>query len=229
MKRIIFTSFLFLVFITIASGGDIPEFINLGFSPDSSYFLFGQYGINETTGQPYSELLLIDTQKNEFVPNGAMQKSYAIKIEPGQNLAGVLFSLFSEKLAFINKYKIDYLNQGRLIYVLLNSTPQTATLQFKDFKTGAQYIVKISQSVASKGKSASSSFGISLSITEKNGKIKHLETGNPSFERAEVAGYAIRQIIMAPDEQTLVFVIEKKWSELKGSGFSYMIETLRIP
>ncbi|MCX7023557.1 MAG: DUF2259 domain-containing protein [Spirochaetes bacterium] len=229
MKRTLFVLAAALIVVSTAAAGDVPELVNLGFSPDSAFFLFGQYGIDEATGQPYAELYLVDTKRNEFVPQGAVRKSFPTKLEPGQDPAGALFALYAEHVEAVKKRRIDHLKQGRLIYVLLNGAPQADALQFQDFKTQAQYGVKLAQSVVERNGAASSSFGISVTVTGKDGIVKRFEAGNPTYSRDGVAGYAIRRILVAPDERTLVFIVEKKLSSAKGAGYSYMVETVLVP
>jgi len=45
--------------------------------------------------------------------------------------------------------------------------------------------------------------------------------------RKNVNNYIIRQIIIAPDGKTIVFIIEKE--EAGAKGMRYMVETYRIP
>ncbi len=229
MKRTLFVLAIIASAAAAAWAGDVPAFVNLGFSPDSAFFCFGQYGIDEASGQPYAELYLVDTRRNDFVKDGVSRRSYSSRLEPGQDPAGAIFALYGERLDVVKTRKIDHLRQGRLVYVLLDGAPQTDALSFQDFKTGDQYAVKLSQSVTESGKNASSSFGISVSVTTKDGAVRRFEAGNPTFSRDGVAGYAIRRIVMAPDERTLVFIVEKKLAGASGAGVSYMVETVRAP
>ena len=45
---------------------DIAWFQNLGFSANSNYFMFGQYGISEENSKPYAESYIIDVGANKF-------------------------------------------------------------------------------------------------------------------------------------------------------------------
>lgn len=53
----------------IASAGDAALNRIIGFSPDGKYFSFEQYGIQDGSGFPYSEIFFIDTQANSWVEN----------------------------------------------------------------------------------------------------------------------------------------------------------------
>jgi predicted secreted protein len=50
-----------------ARAGDAAERTILGFSPDGRYFAFEQYGIQDGSGFPYSEIFLIDLNTDSWV------------------------------------------------------------------------------------------------------------------------------------------------------------------
>ena len=55
--------FLIVVFVAVCGlllAGDFATFQNLGFSADSKYFMFAQYGAVEKTALPYAELFVVD-------------------------------------------------------------------------------------------------------------------------------------------------------------------------
>lgn len=47
--------------------GDYADLAVLGFSPDGRYFAFEEYGIQDGSGFPYSNIFLIDTTSDEWV------------------------------------------------------------------------------------------------------------------------------------------------------------------
>lgn len=51
-----------------ALGGDIAAFNPLGFSSDGKVFAFEQHGIQDGSGFPYSEIFVIDTEADSFLP-----------------------------------------------------------------------------------------------------------------------------------------------------------------
>ena len=65
---------IFIIFIAAAStfnalAADAALSRIIGFSPDGKYFAFEQYGIQDGSGFPYSEIFFIDTQNNSWVEN----------------------------------------------------------------------------------------------------------------------------------------------------------------
>lgn len=67
--RIIFITLISLTGYINALAGDAALSRIIGFSPDGKYFAFEQYGIEDGSGFPYSEIFFIDTQANSWVEN----------------------------------------------------------------------------------------------------------------------------------------------------------------
>ena len=218
-----------LVLLVPAAAGDIATFVDLGFSPDSAYFMFGQYGVESATGKPYAELYLVDTRKNDFAPKGVARKVYDAKLEPGQDCSGALFALYGESIGLVKAGKIDNLSPGRLLYVLLDGEEPPANLSFRDFKSGATFDVALKQSAVEAKDSVVSSFSVALMVTGKDGAVKRVTIGNSDIKRQGVKGYVIRRIIVAPDERTIVLIIEKNMADKGNEAVRYMVETVRLP
>jgi len=51
-----------------ASAGDFASFQTLGFSPDGKVYAFEEYGVQDGSGFPYSNLYFIDTEKDAYLP-----------------------------------------------------------------------------------------------------------------------------------------------------------------
>jgi predicted secreted protein len=73
---------------------------------------------------------------------------------------------------------------------------------------------------------AGASYGLSIAITEKDGTTHSLTAGDPSFRRPGVKAYHIKQIILAPDGASLVFIVQKEEQDTQGSNIRYMVETV---
>ena len=54
-------------FASPAIAGDAAERAILGFSPDGRYFAFEQYGVQDGSGFPYSDIFVIDTSTDQWV------------------------------------------------------------------------------------------------------------------------------------------------------------------
>ncbi len=228
-KRSLFAAASFLIALVPAFAGDVATFVNLGFSPDSAYFMFGQYGMDQAAGKPYAETYLVDDKLNDFVAKGVVRKTFDASLEPGQDASGAIFALVGEEQPLIKKYRIDHLRPGRLLYVLMDGQEPPASLSFRDFKAGSSYEISLNQSASESKGQASASFGIAISYTAKDGTAKRVVGGNPDIKRQGVKSYAIRRIIAAPDEKTLVFIVEKRTIEKGDPGVRYMVEALKLP
>ncbi len=220
---------LFLAAVAPAFAGDVATVVDLGFSPDSGYFMFGQYGVDQVAGKPYAETYLVDNKKNDFVAKGVARKVFDAILEPGQDASGALFTLYADQIGLVKKYAIDHLRPGRLLYVLLDGQEPPANLNFRDFKSGTSYSVSLSQSSAEAKGVFTSSFGLAVSVTTASGAVKRIVGGNPDIKRPGVKAYVIRRIIAAPDEKTLVFIVEKRMLDKGDPAIRYMVEALKLP
>ena len=227
MKRsLYFTVFILLLGSTVFAG-DIATFVDLGFSPDSRYFMFAQYGLTEKESYPYAETYIVDVKANTFVTGGVKKKRYEIVSYPGHDGIGALFSILKTTSTETTKYKIDHLNTGRPLYILLNGHEPKETIECRDFQTGRRYTVTLRQSSTGTGKTVSSSFSIKVVVELlSDGTKKEFVVGNPDYVRQGVAGYRIRQILVTPDQKSLIFVVEKDEADTSGKNVRYMIEAM---
>lgn len=214
---------------TAASAGDVATLVKLGFSPDSATFMFGFYGLDSSNGKPYAELYLVDTRKNDFVPGGVFKGMYGSELKPGWDPAGGFYKLFSDAVPTARARRIDHLNQGRLVYLLVDGASGPDTLSFKDFETGAQWEMILKETVEEKAGATVSSFGLQVTLTSADGKKSVVKAGNPSIKRKGVVDYTIREVVVAPDGKTVVALIERLEKSPAGSSVRYMAESFRLP
>ncbi len=213
----------------IAFSGDIAQFVNMGFSKDSKFFMFAQYGILEEGSKPYSDIFIVDIPKNDFVKSGVKHFVAKESANPGDTGEGALFNLIEEVIQKKKEYKIDHLNTGRILFLLLNGEKPKERIEFRDFQTGKKYTIRMVQNSFGKGKNISSSFYIDVDIvTQKTSQSVHYEVGLPNYRRKGVKGYRIRKILITPDQKSLIFVIEKEEIDKTGSNIRYMVEALKI-
>jgi predicted secreted protein len=213
----------------VAGAGDIATFQNLGFSPNSRYFMFGQYGISDPGSSPYADVFIVDVPSNRFVPGGVQGTAPKRVAEPFNNGIGALFTLLRDTTALARKHAISHYTTGRPLYILLDGDEPKADLQFRDFETGAKYTVTLHQSSSGSGENVAASFHIFL--TREQGSSRQTHTlGLPRYSRKGVKRYSIRQVLLGPDSRSLVFVVEKEEYNGSEAGFSirYMVETVRL-
>jgi len=225
-RRLAPIGILILLVTLAASAGDIARFVNLGFSPDSRYFMFGQFGILEKGATPWAETFVIDVRANAFVPHGAHKVSSQQQADPSSDGIGALFDAVAESQSQVAAYRIHHLLTGRMLYILVDGAPAPDTVDFRDFQTGRSYQIVMTQSPPIG--EAGASFCLAITVTEKDGAVHTYKAGDPTFRRPGVKAYHIKEIILAPDNASLVFLIQKEEQDTRGNNIRYMIEAAGI-
>jgi predicted secreted protein len=211
--------------------GDVAVFRNLGFSPDSRYFQFAQYGIDGTTQTPWVQVDTVDVPRNLFTPSGMSKVEYSVPATLGDDGLKALMAHLDSISVQRKGLKLDFLQQGRPIYFRVTGEA-TGTdydnFSVLDYKTGRTTAVSLKKTINTKGTIKSSSFFINLEIKDKTGKaVGTYKVGHPDVVRKGVQNYTVVQIILTPNERALVFVIEREESDGKGGiNLRNMVETL---
>lgn len=218
MRKILITV-LFILGASTLYAGDIANFVDIGFSNDSRYFMFGQYGISNNS-TVYCEIYTVDVARNEFMKGGVYKKSYPLS--SADDGVGALYKGLLDLAPSIKENDINTLEKGRCLYINVNEEAVTK-LDFRDFKTGKNYQINLTQNVS--GEAADNSIVSSSSIrisTEKDYTI------GSSIKRKGVSGYSIKKVYLTPNEKGMVVVIAKTISENNSVSVRYMIETLLL-
>ncbi len=227
MKKITFI-FVLLIISVFVFAGDVATYVNLGFSKDSNMFMFGQYGIREGDMKVYADIYTVDVKKNVFAKGGVREKVFPDTIYPGQDGLGGLFMLLHDSSDIVNRYKINHIATGRVVYILVDGKTPKERLEFRDFNKGNSFVLTLVQESFKKGKEISSSFHINVAVTDKNGNTRAFTAGLPNYKRKGVSSYRIKQVVFNPDETALVIVVEKDVVDSKGKSIRYMVETLPL-
>jgi predicted secreted protein len=209
--------------------GDVARFVNLGFSEDDRYLLFGQYGVLEGSLNPYAEISVVDVPANQFAASGVRKASYKVASEPATTGEGALFNLLRDSADLVRKHGIDHVRTGRVLYVLAqaDSKPQE-TLSFRDFQSGTRYQLKLVQASYGEGERQESTFHIEVTITSSTGETRSYRMGLPDYRRKGIRSYRVSEVLLSPRGGSLVAVIERSERDTGGSNIRYMIETLRL-
>lgn len=226
--RALFLCILGFLVMGMVSAGDIATYVNLGFSSDSRYFMFGQYGVSDADSSLYAEIYTVDVHTNRFVEGGVAKGSFNVDLQPGQDGLGALLSLLRQSSKLIDTYRIDHMKPGRFVYILINGNDPLPVLDFRDFTSGSSYRVELKQSKIESAGTVSSSFYLDLTVRRKDGSLKGYTVGLPTYLREGVSGYRIQSAFFAPDERSLVFVIEKNERGPAGPDIRYMVETVKL-
>ena len=222
---------LFISVTMLAAGGDIAMFENLGFSRDARIFLFGQYGIDTENGMPYAEVYAVDVLSNSFVAGGVLTSEEllptdeSVPLSLGQDGRGAMFHLVGEARDLIQRYGVDHLSNGRPIYILVDGDEPKERLAFRDFNTNTRYDFVLYQEQRGADDSVEASFHIEFTVTFDDDRSRTVTVGRPGYFRPDVTQYRITQVLLSPDENSVVVVVEKRSAD---GSIRYMVETARI-
>ncbi len=228
LKRLILIGVLILFALSPLAAGDVATFVNLGFSEDSSVFMFGQYGVEDGEERPYAEIYTVDVHKNSFVKNGESKQEFNDEVQPGQDGSGALFNLLHTVAPQVKKYSIDHLKTGRLVYVHVDGDKPKERIEFRDFYRGDSYVLTLVQQKFGTGRDVSASFHINLAVTSKGGATRTYTLGIPDYRREGVLSYRIQEVFFSPAESGLVVVVEKELWDDQGKDIRYMVETTSL-
>ncbi len=223
-------AFLIVILFTVCGvlfAGDIAAFQNLGFSQDAKYFMFAQYGAAEKTSLPYAEVFVVDVAANRFVPGGMEKTTYNNPIEPGVDGQGALFNLLADSADLKKRWGINHTLTGRLVYILLDGAEPKSQLEFRDFQDKKKYRITLVQSSSGSGSEVKSSFHLLVTVEEESGRFSSHTVGLPDYWRKGVRRYRIKQVLLAPDDRSVIMVIEREEQDSTGLNIRYMVETLR--
>ena len=226
-RHILLTILLFFLAFSLFAG-DKAEFVNLGFSPDGHYFMFGQHGYNSENSKSYADIYLVDVEKNIFVPKGVFKGEYLSSLEPGQSSNGAFFTLFESAMDGKSRYDIDFMKKGRPLYIRIEESEDSMdSLDFRDFETGSHYKMVLTQDVKTDedGFAEDSSFSIELTYTSSEGVEIPFKIGHPDYRRKGIGNYRIERVLTDPRGESVVIILAKTDRDL---NVRYMIETLKI-
>ena len=229
-KNLILILVIFLICISALWAGDISVFVDLGFSPDGSTFMFGQYGVLSPSLRPWAEIYVVDVASNRFVQNGRASFTQNTPIRAGQDGSGILHQLVSSNSALSNRYNIDFQNQGLPLYISRNENPPANAdiIDFRDFLSGSNYTAHLVPTVTGSGQNTSSRFHINLRAVLANGQVKNYTVGTPNFIRQRIAQYNIKRVLIDAGNNSIIFVIEMKRIAENGFDIRYMVEAVRL-
>jgi predicted secreted protein len=212
--------------------GDNATFVDLGFSPDGRVYMFGQYGVVSGTLRPWADLGVVDVPRNNFVPGGRVSFVHTSPAALGQDGSGALYHQIAQNITLINRHGINFLLQGRPLYISpepINGPGRGGeVVEFRDFDTGASYRASLIPSFEGSGENLKSSFIINLEKTDRNGVKQNYTVGSPQVKRSLITSYRIRKVTIAPQDGSMILVIEMQKPGEGGFDIRYMVEALQF-
>ena len=105
MRIVILSIFLKLFLMATAHAGDYAYEQVIGFSKDGRYFGFEEYGVQDGSGFPYSNLYVIDLETDTFAPSTPVR---LLKKDEATSLASVRWEVKTMAKDILQKYKLHY-------------------------------------------------------------------------------------------------------------------------
>lgn len=182
---------------------DIASFRIIGFSADASVFAFEEYGVQDGSGFPYSNIYFIDTVNDTFLPGTPVR----VRIDEEAPLEKARAEAAEKARELIGKHNLEA-SPGNL--VAFNPVTESDSDPFKvryfgfpsDPIVGGAYTLQLEQFALPPSDKCKdlpdSSIGFRLKVTEFNGQaanIKVHEDENIPASRGCPAGYRLGAVI----------------------------------
>ena len=207
--------------------GDTATFIDLGFSPDGGTYMFAQYGVQSETLKPWADIFIVDVPRNNFMPDGRISYIHDKPVVSGQDGSGALYHLLTRNAPLAQRYRIDHCFQGQPLYITLDNNIPAGQIEFRDFQSGATYRAAVVSTIEGSGASLVSSFYINLERTARDGSRKTYTVGTPQLKRPLIASYRISKVMIAPNDGSMIFVMEMRRVDGADVDIRYMVEAVR--
>lgn len=234
MKKIILSFFITILLSFSIFAGDVATFVDLGFTDDGNYYLFGQYGKIDKKFQGWAEIYQVDIAKNDYVDGGVFRTKPSA-VTSDKTGKEVYESLEAKSYFYLKDYKSTPANADHILYILDDVNKKgTDEIIFTDFRgsnldSPDTFYIKLNPSFSGKGKNIKSSFYINLEKKDSEGNIIFSKkVGNPDIARKGVYNYKIERIFCDNSEKNLIFVIEKMIEDDSGISVRYMIEATKF-
>jgi len=223
---------LLIVNVSALWAGDSASFVNLGFSADGSVYMFAQYGVRSGTLRPWADLFVVDVARNDFVPGGRSSYTHNRPIVAGQSGSGAMHSLIARNAPLAARHGVVFPNQGQPLYIALVGDPAlyNRPITFRDFASRdstVYYEASLVETIEGSGANLRSSFFINLRKTHR-GDTRTFTVGSPSIWRDGILSYRIRQVLVSPSGDSMIFVIEMRRIAGDTHDIRYMVEALQF-
>ncbi|AEF80910.1 DUF2259 domain-containing protein [Leadbettera azotonutricia] len=230
LKKMLCVLIISLTFGAALWAGDTATFVDLGFSPDGKTYMFAQYGVQIASLKPWADLFVVDVPRNNFVSGGKFTYAHDAPVVAGQDGSGALYRIITRNTAIVDRYKVNFLLQGQPLYISLDGPLASPldSVEFRDFESGSSYKATLVPTVEGSGETLKSSFYINLERTNKDGTRRSYTVGTPQLKRPQIAAYRIRKVMIAPQDGSMILVIEMKKQNGGDYDIRYMVEALRL-
>jgi predicted secreted protein len=189
-----------------AFGGDFSHFQLIGFSEDGGIFAFEEYGVQDGSGLPYSNIFFIDTEKDQYLP----ETPYRVQMKEGDDtsLASARSQAYAQASALIVEHGMTG-HTGEIVAFNPQSELGTdgKTIRYRPFSSDppidATYAMKIEDVglppySSCKDITPDNAAGFRLTLTERAGKpaseVIHEDDRIPESRKCPV-GYRLGGVV----------------------------------
>ena len=228
MKIILFSLAVMLFTSLNLWAGDIATFVDLGFSRDGNTYIFAQYGVRSTNLRPWADLFIVDVPSNNFVSGGRINFVGDRAINAGQDGSSALYQIITGNTPIIERHNVNFDTLGKPLFLALDHGTQGDSIEFRDFENNISYRATLVPAFEGQGVNLRSSFHINLERTYRDGTRRNYTVGTPQLRRPMIESYRIRQVIVNPQNTSMILVIEMRQREGDSVNVRYMVEALRF-
>lgn len=209
--------------------GDRAEFVNLGFSSDGDLFMYGQYGVNSLNDGMFADLKVVELQTDTLRSDLGQSRLYRCMIYPEQTGREALYESLKEYATDKGSLvTIDHLSTGRLLYKQIPGEKSDEGIMFRDFSSGIDYSIAVTQRSAGEGSEIKSSLVLSVYQDMDIGEDKRYSVGMMTGYMPGISGFQIKQVLLSPDSRFLLIVVQYEQYREDGNDVRYMVRSVEL-
>ena len=162
------------------------------------------------------------------MPDGKRAYTHNAPVAAGQDGSGAMFYLLTKNYPLPAKYAVNFLNQGKLLFV----APEGSTIgedndliHFRNFEAKEVFYARLRSAAEKNGADEAASFYVLLDWFQADGTKKSYTVGNPNTKRPQVKSYRLKKAVLSPYADAMIFVVEIR---KQNNDIRYMIETVQL-
>lgn len=216
-----------------AFSGEVPLFVDLGFSDDGEKYAFAQYGVIDETLQSFAELYIVNAKDNDFVSGGIR------KIEPSKSTTNVparkiYGDLMEQNKALLEHHGFSEEVSSVPLYRLAPGVVEQGPIEVRDFHgtdrpSELKYQIQLKEKTEGSDKNAVSSFY--LEIEQRNTEDVVLSRGGIGSTRLKEKGvteFKIYRVLTNKTHSNLAIIVQRLIKTKRGTSIRFGVETTRL-
>ena len=216
-----------------AFSGEVPLFVDLGFSEDGAKSAFAQCGVIDETLQAFAELYIVNAKDNDYVIGGIR------KIEPSKETVNLSARKIYANLVEQNKELLEHHGFSTEVssiplYRLAPGVVEQGPIEVRDFQgtdrpSELKYLIQLKEKTEGVDKDAISSFY--LEIEQRNTEDVVLSRGSIGSTRLKEKGvteYKIYRVLTDKTHSNLAVIVQRLIKGKNGTSIRFGVETTRL-